>query len=611
MPDISDPDTLVRSAQTMLAAGEVRCARAHCLEALRIDATHRGARILLGHTLYRLERYAEADEAFAEATRLEPTDPAAWINLGTARRSTGRLDAALVAYARAAELGAASADFYYNVGLTHIDRRDYEAARAVLACARRLTPYDAEVAFQYAQSCYEVMRAEEAARTLEDWPRLVGLTPELVANIAYLLMNLGESQRAQDALDAAMAQTRNEPDALLTLAQIHERINKLDEARELVDRITADPRAVTLGDRFILVRAQLAQRASQYQSARQLLEKALGQCPHFHLRHFQLFPLAKSLDGLGRHDEAFAIANEAHHSQAAYIKMTSPATSLRGPPTLAITQFRCDPADVEGWRDSAPPGAMDSPIFIVAFPRSGTTLLELTLDSHPLLVSMDEQPYVQNALDDLVALGFDYPTGLARLTQTQLEGIRARYWKRVGNRVRLGPGQRLLDKNPLNILRLPVIRRLFPNAQIILAIRHPCDVLLSCFMQHFRAADFALLCGTLPKLAAGFRRTLDFWYDQALILRPCVWEVRYESLVADFAAQILELTEFLELPWNDTLLAPAEHARKKGFISTPSYAQVAQPVHRESVDKWRHYKPYLSQVLAPLRPYFERWAYDA
>ena len=118
----------------------------------------------------------------------------------------------------------------------------------------------------------------------------------------------------------------------------------------------------------------------------------------------------------------------------------------------------------------------------------------------PLLQSIDEQPFLQHALDDMLAEQVRYPEGLAALTQPQLERIRSAYWAKAARRVERAPGQhfregqRLIDKNPLNVYRLPVIRRLFPNAKVIFAIRHPCDVILSCFMQHFRAPDFALLC---------------------------------------------------------------------------------------------------------------------
>ncbi len=286
--------------------------------------------------------------------------------------------------------------------------------------------------------------------------------------------------------------------------------------------------------------------------------------------------------------EALATLSEAHASQLAYIKLAAPA-ALYAPP-LAIADQSCEAQDIARWVDDSEPAAAESPIFIVGFPRSGTTLLELVLDAHPQLTSIDEQPFLQNALDDILTEKVRYPGELATLTQAQLERIRGAYWAKTARRVERAPGERLIDKNPLNVFRLPVIKRLFPNAKIIFAIRHPCDVILSCFMQHFRAPDFALLCQDIPTLAAAYRRTFDFWYAQQELLQADVLELRYERLVDDFEPNVRRVFDFLELPWDPAVLSPAKRAQQKQFISTPSYSQVIQPINARSIGRWRNYQ---------------------
>jgi hypothetical protein len=323
-----------------------------------------------------------------------------------------------------------------------------------------------------------------------------------------------------------------------------------------------------------------------------------------------LFPLARSLDALGRYDEAFAVLLEAHESQASWIRSHHPDVAVRKTDTMRITRVGCDPADVAQWDHQTAPSREASPIFVVAFPRSGTTLLEQALDAHPALRSMDEQPYLQEAISALAGPGVSYPDRLAGLAPERLEAARARYWELVAERVRLQPGEQLIDKNPLNILRLPAIARLFPHAKIVLAVRHPCDVLVSCFMQHFRA-EFAWHCRDLETLALAFRRTVDYWYAQAAVLPVAVHEVRYETLVRQFEPEVRRLATFLEVPWAGAMLDPAAHALRKGFISTPSYSQVLAPVHDKSAGRWRHYARQLAPVLGELRGVFERWGYDA
>ena len=601
-------DQEVNAAATLFNQGNTAAAELRCRQVLRAAPRHRDAQALLGLLLHSSGRYTEAEEMFAALAMQEPGEWPHWMNLGTARRNAKRLDEALVAYTRAAQLGAANADFLYNVGLTHVDRCDFQAAEAVLKRAAALAPEDAEIRYRYARVCYESLHNEEALLALEGWEHLSGLTSELRAQIGNLLMNLGEAERAREALSQATLEPS--PQATLALVQAFERTNRIDEARALLDHLSRDPHASSaLGTDLLLSQAQLAERISDYATACQLLQRTLLDVRDFHLRHYQLFRLAKCQDALGSYDEAFATLVEAHRSQVAHLNMTAPLSSVQGAPDLAITQFSCDPADIARWNHSGAPPTAQSPIFIVAFPRSGTTLLELTLDAHPQLAAMDEQPFLLNALNDLRAQGVEYPSELGNLTPIQLDTVRTAYWERVRRKVRLQPGQRLVDKNPLNILRLPVIRRLFPNAHVLLAIRHPCDVLLSCFMQNFRAPEFALLCADLPTLAQGYRRAMDFWHQQQQMLGAAVHEVRYESFVADFEPHVRAICDFLELPWDPHMLSPGEHARAKGFISTPSYSQVIQPVNAKGVDRWRAYERYLQPIVPALRPYLQRWGY--
>jgi hypothetical protein len=270
-----------------------------------------------------------------------------------------------------------------------------------------------------------------------------------------------------------------------------------------------------------------------------------------------------------------------------------------------------DPEDVSRWDLRNSPQVHASPIFIVAFPRSGTTLLELTLDAHPALVSMDEQPFLQNALDDLLACGVRYPAQLANVTDEQLDTVRANYWKRAAGKVEMRSGQRLIDKNPLNMLRLPLIKRLFPHSPIILAVRHPCDVILSCYMQHFRAPDFVLLCRDLPTLAASYRKAFDFWYQQHEILQPQSLELRYEEFVEDFEGQARRIFSFLNAPWDAAVLDPGRRALEKRFVSTPSYAQVVQPVNKKAVGRWHKYRRHFEECLPTLKPYLDKWGYES
>lgn len=558
-------------------------------------------------------RHDAAAAAFGELARRQPREACHWLNLGTSLRALGRYDEALRAYAQAHALGGETAAFCYNVGLTHLDRFDFESARAVLGRGVALAPRDALMRLQYAKACFESGETDAGVEALADSAALETLPATAAAEAGQRLQAAGEAALAARMMDRLAADPDLDPEAGLTLVQMLERVNRVEEAQALLTRLRAAPHPAALAAGIAAAQGRIAQRAGRHDEAIVQLREAVAAPDGAPPRHHELFPLAHSLAATGRTAECWQTLEAAHRAQLAQLRLSAPLLVAHGAPDLAIAQLGVSRDDVAAWDDGSADGPDEAsdPVFIVAFPRSGTTLLEQALDAHPALASMDEQPFLHHALTELATVeGARYPDALAAVDRGTLAAIRGRYFERVRRRIPLAPGQRLLDKNPLNLLRLPAIRRLFPRARILLAVRHPCDVLLSCYMQHFTAPGFALLCADLPTLAAGYRRAFDAWHRDQAVLQAAVREVRYETLVGDFERELRGIAAFLDLPWHDAMLAPAAHARAKPFISTPSYAQVVQPVSARAVGRWRAYRRHFEPVLPVLAPLLERWGYD-
>ena len=151
----------------------------------------------------------------------------------------------------------------------------------------------------------------------------------------------------------------------------------------------------------------------------------------------------------------------------------------------------------------------------------------------------------------------------------------------------------------------------FPNSRFILALRHPCDVLLSNYMQSFRAPAFQVLCSSFERLARGYNDAMEFWVRHAALFKPAAIELRYEDLLEDFVAQTRRISEHLGLNDVDALRGFQAKARAKGFISTPSYSQVVEPLNKKAVGRWRRYREYLEPVIPALAPAMKRWNYEA
>jgi hypothetical protein len=162
----------------------------------------------------------------------------------------------------------------------------------------------------------------------------------------------------------------------------------------------------------------------------------------------------------------------------------------------------------------------------------------------------------------------------------------------------------------LNTIDIGLIHRLFPDARIILALRHPCDVVLSGFMQPFQPNAAMIHFATLADTARFYAQVMELWQAYRAVLPLDVAVIRYEDLVADVAGEARRLLDFLNLPWDDAVLQYAEHARSRA-IATPSYHQVVQPIYRRSVGRWRNYGFAFADILPVLVPALAAFGYDA
>lgn len=597
------------------------------LEAGQAQTLERGARAylrqrpddvlassLLAMSLQMQGQPAPAAAVYRRLAEREPHEVAHWNNLGTALREAGEPGPAGEAYLRARALAPDDPLPHHNLGLLAMDAGDYAAAREHLLDAHALAPQAPPLCVHAAMACHECGDFQRVQALIADWRQWPPLDPDTTVELAWLLSQGGETDTACGLLRACAEGPMAQPArAWSRLVLVLERANRLPQAREAAAQLPPperidDPDVRQDASNALAV---LAMREGHWQQAHALLRGLLadGSAVDRRKQSNLFFALARVCDRLGLHDEALHACAQGHAGQVEGLAALVPELAAADAPPLPVAQARWDPARHAAARPVTAPAMADSPIFVVGFPRSGTTLLEQMLDAHPQLVAMDERPFLQGLADRLEARGVAWPDGLGELDDAACDALRAEYWQAVRGVVQLQPGQRLVDKNPLNLLRLPLIRRLFPEAPVILALRHPCDVLLSCYMQAFRSPAFALLCASLPRLARGYADAMEFWLYHAALLQPRTLELRYEDLVADPQAQVARLGQFLQLQQPERLLDFQRHARAKGFISTPSYAQVVEGINRKALDRWHAYRDAFAPVLPVLQPFLRRWDY--
>ncbi|MCR5878792.1 sulfotransferase [Phenylobacterium sp. J367] len=256
----------------------------------------------------------------------------------------------------------------------------------------------------------------------------------------------------------------------------------------------------------------------------------------------------------------------------------------------------------------APPGVKRH-VFLLGFPRSGTTLLEQVLGSHPEVETLEERDTLSAAIRAFMSRAGDV-ANLASAPEAELAELRAAYWERVRAEGARPDGKVFVDKHPLNTFRLPLIARLFPDAVVLMARRDPRDVVLSAWRRRFAMSSSAYQLLTLPGTAGYYDAAMRMADRFAGVLGERLHVVRHEAMIEDFDAEVGAVCEVLGIPFTADLRAFADRVRERG-IATPSAAQLAGGLSGEGLGAWRRYRDQLAPVLPTLAPWVERFGYEA
>ena len=319
--------------------------------------------------------------------------------------------------------------------------------------------------------------------------------------------------------------------------------------------------------------------------------------------------LGDVLDAAGRYVEAFSAYAACNNSLLQlHRRFTEETNIVAYAETVIGAVQRVDPAR---WQTDPPAAEVDSGatghVFLLGFPRSGTTLLEVALDGHPRVASLQEHELLRHGVLRFMREPVDFEA-LLQADEAELRALRETYWREVREGGAEVDGKLFLDKHPLHTLKLPLIARLFPKAKILFATRDPRDVLLSCYRRRFamNPAMYQLL--TLEGAAMFYDVTMRL----AVLARPLLgldWQaVRYESLVDELELQLRSICDYLELDWVENLGDFAARAQASER-ATPSTAQLARGLDSSGIGHWQHYRKELEPIMPTLSPWVERLGY--
>ena len=343
------------------------------------------------------------------------------------------------------------------------------------------------------------------------------------------------------------------------------------------------------------------------QAERRLRDLIASEPKHPYVRYACRYELAQVLDRTDRFDEAMLLLLEAKQIVRALTDTGLLAREYDRGAANARRFTESQPKDIlRTWakffplrkRGSIPPLA-----FLSGHPRSGTTLLEQILDAHPAIGALDEPTAFLEVLEPEFHKTREH-------SSARLNVLRRLYTQALQHELDPGSqGKLLVDKNPSPTARLPLWLRVFPELRVIIALRDPRDVALSCFFQNIPLNTVNVNFLSFERVAKHYADLMDIW----LAVREWegfAWmETRYEDTVADMEKEGRHVTEFLGLGWDEAQTRFYEKSQKKQLYS-PTYQDVTRPVYTRSVARWRAYEKYLAPVLPALEPYCRKFGYN-
>ena len=557
---------------------QITAAQHDCLDALHLLA--------LIHS--RLGRGQKALESLDKVLMERPDDAQALSDRGGILYALRRLEGAVASYDHALAVQPDHVEALSNRGgILHALAR-YEEALVNCDQALTLEPGHAEALSNRGNALHQLKRFEEAVASYD---RALIARPdyaEALSNRGNTLHELRRFEAALASYQQALALEPDYPTAYNNIGSALKELGRLDEARQSYIRaLDIDPNVIS-----VYVQLADAKTFAAGDSHLAVMEKLSAKGGLAAADRFRLdFALAKAYADLKNHRRSFqhllsgnagkraTISYDENSALALFDRIATTFT----PEVLASKLGMGDPSR--------------QPIFIIGMPRSGTTLIEQIIASHPLVHGAGELKIFSDVVRHVRGLdgnAIAYPEFVPALDAATLKQIGAHYVAAVRD---LACGrQRVTDKMPSNFFFAGLIHLALPNAKIIHAVRDPIDTCVSCFSKLFAEQNHTYDLGELGRYYKAYQRLMEHW--QRVLPAGRILHVSYEKVVADLEAEASRIIAHCGLDWDERCLAFHKTER---LVKTVSATQVRRPIYRSAVGRWRAYEPFLAPLLVELR----------
>ncbi len=401
------------------------------------------------------------------------------------------------------------------------------------------------------------------------------------------------------------------PPTWMELASLYERAHRLDEAEELIERTVRSGFAMPL---VALVRGRIQRRQKRLEEAEATFLSIVDKVPEDSEWACQAWGeialMRDARSDFGGAVEAIGRCKRAQKlREGVYWKASEKIHAQMREMIAAVTRD-----DFRRWQDEARHLALQRTALLTGFPRSGTTLLEQLLDAHPDLVSSEERDFIGREMFHSIAhrrRNTPLLEVINELTVDEIDDLRRRYFAGMEYLLGASVGGRMhLDKNPAYNLTIPLVLRVFPEAKLIVALRDPRDVVLSCYLRYLPLNNVSVRFLDVERTAERYALDMTAWLKYRELVDVPWCEIRYEDTVANLETQARRALDALGLTWDNQVLNYRQRLLGSKQVTSPTYEAVAQPIYMRAIGRWKNYEQLLAPALATLEPFIREFGYD-
>jgi len=555
--------------------------------------------------LYNLKNYEEAETLGKLITNRFPNHQFGWKILGAIYAHLGKLGESLNANLNALRINPKDHEAQNNLGNIFLILGKLDDAETSLRKAISIKYNYPEAHNNLGNTLKNLNKLEEAENTLRKAISLKSNYAEAYNNLGNVLLLLGRLEEAEVSLRQSINLNSNNPNTFLNLCEILDKNNKLDELLKVVKK--GKKRFVNNKSDFLFYEAFTYFRLEIFDKVESILEKINKN----ELTQNRILGFLKLKADFSHFKKDYENAFQSYKEMNDTIK-NSKDYKNREPKKYFNHQLKKIDQINELQKSRPYMNDMETPwpqpIFLIGFPRSGTTLIDSILRSHSKIDVIEEKPMLHKIYTKI-----GYLSEIADIENIDYKSAKIAseiYLNEAKKYCKIDKNLILIDKFPLNIFEVPLIHRIFPNSKIILALRHPYDCILSCWMQNFRLNHAMANMVDLDIIVELYINAMHFFHLCKKRYKIDIVKVRYEDLVSNFNYEVNNLLSFIGLEWEEELNNYHKSALLRNSINTPSYLQVIKPLYQNASFRWLKYKKNFIKYNKKISPWINEFGYN-